>query len=272
MIDNVLERTYKLVLFHYTYSTGIWPRFSLARFPGWMDFCGWTTAMYYSNSVEAYLKTISNTPLFAGLRPEETAALVSDLRGEVLSFQAGEIVTSAGSQIKDSAHIRLLLNGQLQLVHYDFYGNLSVIKHVLPGDITGQISAFCGLKQHEYTLIARDPCEVLQLFLPENSGKGIQNWPQLEWNLLGILSKNEHQLMKRIDIISKRTVREKILTYLLLEQEQHQSNSFDVSLNRQEMADYLCIDRTTLSSTLAVLQREGIIEVKRCHFRILKSP
>lgn len=228
--------------------------------------------MYHSSSVEEYLEEISNTPLFSGFQPEETAALVYDLQGEIIVFQAGEIITAAGSQVRDLMKIKLLLHGQLQLVHYDFYGNQSVIEYIMPGNITGQISAFGDLEQHEYTLIARDNCEILQLYLPKNKDAGVNNWLRLEWNLLGILSKHEHQLMNRIDIISKRTVREKILTYLLFEQKLHQSNSFDIPLNRQEMADYLCIDRTTLSSTLSVLQKEGILEVGRRRFRILKSP
>jgi CRP-like cAMP-binding protein len=226
--------------------------------------------MYYSHSVEAYLKTISKTPLFAGVRSEEAASLVSDLRGGILTVQAGEIVIAAGAQIQGPVHIKLLLTGFLQLVRYDLDGNQSVIKCVLPGDIIGQTTAFCDLRQHEYTLIARENCEILQFSLPKNGGNGVKNWSQLSWNLLGMLSKYEQQQMERNDILSKRTVREKVLAYLLLEQKRHQSDCFEIPLTRQELADYLCVDRTTLSSVISALQKEGVIQTMRKRFRMLK--
>ena len=86
-------------------------------------------------------------------------------------------------------------------------------------------------------------------------------------NLLGIISNKNESLIRKVDITSHRSVRGKILLYLAYESRE-KGKSFNIPLNRQELADYICVDRTTLSSTLSTLQKEGLIKTEKAHFEL----
>ena len=90
---------------------------------------------------------------------------------------------------------------------------------------------------------------------------------EFEKNLLGIMANRNERLIQKVDITSHRSVRGKILLYLAYES-RSKGKSFRIPLNRQELADYICVDRTTLSSTLSALQKEGLLKTEKEHFEL----
>ena len=85
-----------------------------------------------------------------------------------------------------------------------------------------------------------------------------------------IAAKNQ-LLNQKIEIISKRTTREKLMTYLMIQAKQHGGNSFTISYDRQELADFLEVDRSGLSAEISKLKKENVIECKRNSFRLLEK-
>ena len=88
-------------------------------------------------------------------------------------------------------------------------------------------------------------------------------------NLFQILSKENIELIQKIENVSQKTIRDKLLTYLSNEAQKRHSNSFDIHFNRQDLADYLNVDRSAMSFELSKLQKEGLIEYNKNHFELL---
>ena len=211
------------------------------------------------------------TQLFSGFSPAEAAELTDALGGAALSFAAGSVIAAAGQSASRPAPFLLLLSGQAQYVRYGLHGERCMIDYALPGSVLGIPQALGGEESYHNSMIAGTDCFVLRLTPPAQGADASRLWPRMEQNLLRMEIDKGVRLMRKIDILSGRTVREKILIYLNYESERCGSREFDIPLNRQALADYIYVDRTTLSSELGNMQRDGIIQVRRNHFVLLEK-
>lgn len=89
-------------------------------------------------------------------------------------------------------------------------------------------------------------------------------------NLLSLIAKKSMYLNQRMELLSQRTTRDKIMLYLRMEGKYAENASFTIGLNRNELADYLCVDRSALSRELSKLQKEGELEFCKNQFRLMK--
>ena len=222
---------------------------------------------------EPHLDSLSTQPLFHGFTKELLQELLQNLHGKIVLFQPEEPINLATESARNPSCLGLLLTGRAFHTKHDLCGNRSIIDYVLPGHLMGCVHVFGGIEHHGTTLIAEQPCTFLYLVVPDDGFKScvsMRGWPQLTWNIIGILSKRNLRLYRKVDILSKQTLREKILAYLSYEHDVHQSNSFTIPFNRQELSDYLYVDRTSLSTELGKLRREGMIDFWHSDF-CLKS-
>ena len=88
-------------------------------------------------------------------------------------------------------------------------------------------------------------------------------------NLMHDLAQKALMFHRKIDVISRRTTREKLLSYLNYEARRQGSGSFDIPFDRQGLADYLEVDRSGLSLEISKLRKEGILESRKNHFTLL---
>ncbi|MBR5381276.1 MAG: Crp/Fnr family transcriptional regulator [Oscillospiraceae bacterium] len=212
---------------------------------------------------EEYLMLALKTPLFRGMEEEDAAALIGEMSGEVVSCAAGQTVTAEGEERR----LMLLLSGMLLLLRYGEHGTRYILDYVLPGGIAGDaVGGKTALTGVQFT--AGKPSRLLSLCLTE--GEESKAYRQFEKNLLSAAREESVRLARKADIAARRTVRDKILTYLHYESARCGRRVFDIPLNRQELADYICVDRTTLSSMLNQLQREGVLLTDRNHFELLE--
>lgn len=100
-------------------------------------------------------------------------------------------------------------------------------------------------------------------------GKGCEFHNKLVGNLLQVVAEKNMILNQKIEIISKRTTREKLMTFLLSEAKKKNAGEFEIPYNRQELADYLGVDRSALSAEIARMRRDGLIESEKSRFRLL---
>ena len=90
-------------------------------------------------------------------------------------------------------------------------------------------------------------------------------------SLMTLIAGENLKKLNKIEILSRKGTRERILTYLSLQSSFHQSRSFEIPLNRQEMADYLCLNRSKLSYELSQMQKDGLIRYKKNHFEVINA-
>jgi CRP-like cAMP-binding protein len=170
-------------------------------------------------------------------------------------------------------YIGVVLSGSVEVSEMDYYGNRSILAVSQPGDAFGEAFACAGVPSLPVTVTAREACDVMLLDSEHilhtcEHNCGFHN--RLIYNLMRDLAEKTVLFHERIEITSKRTTRDKLLAYLLAASRRAGSASFTIPFDRQQLADYLEVDRSGLSAEISKLRREGILESKKSYFRLLK--
>ena len=195
--------------------------------------------------------------------------MLSCLGARVARFDKKYTIFAEGSPSK---YIGIVLSGTAQEIQIDYYGNRSILSVVRPGEVFAEAFACAEIDALPVTVIADEPCEVMLidcshvLHTCENNCGFHQ---QLIYNLMKDLARKTIMFHERIEITSKRTTRDKLMSYLALEAKKAGSDSFGIPFNRQELADFIEVDRSGLSTEIGKLVREGVIRNKKNHFEIL---
>ena len=210
--------------------------------------------------------------LFFDIPEEEILTILSELQARQVTYKNGDIIFPVGSEANG---VGLVLSGEVLFTHTDIHGHHTIFERIEPGEIFEEAHAFAQEKILIVDMVAKKTTQVLffnidqLLYLSQNSTN--QSYKQLIYNLLKLLSIKVLDLKKKIKYTSPKSIRDRCLTYLYDQAKYHNSVSFDIPFNRQEMADYLNVDRSSLSAELIKLQQEGILSYEKNHFTLLVS-
>lgn len=210
--------------------------------------------------------------LFFDIPEEEIFTILSELQARQVTYKNGDIIFPVGSEANG---VGLVLSGEVLFTHTDIHGHHTIFERIEPGEIFEEAHAFAQEKILIVDMVAKKTTQVLffnidqLLYLSQNSTN--QSYRQLIYNLLKLLSIKVLDLKKKIKYTSPKSIRDRCLTYLYDQAKYHDSVSFDIPFNRQEMADYLNVDRSSLSAELIKLQQEGILSYEKNHFTLLVS-
>ncbi|HOO28608.1 MAG TPA: Crp/Fnr family transcriptional regulator, partial [Lachnospiraceae bacterium] len=201
-----------------------------------------------------YLHILKTAELFQGIEETELLLLLSCLSARVLFYEKGQTVFLAGERI---TQFGLVLSGQVQIVQDDYYGNRSILGKMETGDLFGESFVYANIKVLPFSVITAAESEILfidgyRLAAPCARACGFHS--MLIRNMLHIVSMKNVMLTQKIEFISKRTTREKLLAYLSAEAKKAGSGSFFIPFNRQELADYLSVERSAMSAELSKLR------------------
>lgn len=217
-----------------------------------------------------FFNILKKCPLFNNIEDENLSAILGCLGAKKAFYRKSETVFTEGDPAK---YIGVVLSGRVQIERVDYYGNRSILGNVEPGQLFAEAFA-CGKTEIlPVSVVASDDAEVLLLDcnrVIHSCSNGCEFHSRLILNLLKIVANKNIHLTQKAEIISKRTTREKLLAYLMLLAKETGSNSFTVPFNRQELADYLEVDRSGLSSEIGKLIKEGKLECCRSKFRLLR--
>lgn len=216
-----------------------------------------------------FMHIIEVCPLFQNIKEDELSAILGCLGARQLSFGKGQAIFTEGDPAKQ---IGIVLSGIVQVSRDDYYGNRSLMGRLEPGDLFGESFAFAGVDTLPVNVMAATPCDILlidssRIISPCSNACSFHTI--LIFNLLQIMARKNLGFHQKIEITSKRTTREKLMTYLLEQAKIHQSNSFEIPFDRQTLADYLEVDRSGLSAEISKLRKERILECHRCKFTLL---
>lgn len=215
-------------------------------------------------------KVLSLSPLFEGILEKDVLPLLSCLTFKEREYSPGETILAEGDRV-DS--VGLIISGRAHISMNDFWGNRSIVADSSPGDIFGEVYALSGgTSLSGVEVVAYQPSEILFLNFKRmitvcSSACDYHN--RLISNLLKIIGEKNLMITEKMRCLTKRSTREKLLSYFSLESKKQGNNQITIPFNRQELADYLSIDRSAMSSELSRMQDEGIIEYKKNSF-ILK--
>lgn len=214
-------------------------------------------------------KILEQVSLFNGINSAELSNILECLNGNVRQYPKNQSIIRAGEEITS---LGIILTGSVQVVREDVMGNRMIVAGLEEGEIFGETFVCAGLKESPVSVFAMEACRILWISVKKivsTCATACSFHSRLITNLLELLARKNLYLNSKMELLSKRSMRDKIMSFLALQMEQHKNSSFEISLNRNELADYLCIDRSAMSRELSKLRDEGIIEYRKNCFTIL---
>ncbi len=210
-----------------------------------------------------------NSPLFAGIRTEERKAMLGCIGYHMGTFKKGDIVAFEAENIK---HIGIVLSGAVDMVKEDLWGNKTMLVRMRKDELFGETFA-CGEDNLSVvTFLVSEDAQIL--FMPfdrvmHSCTMACRFHHQLIENMVHIIAGKNRDLMRKVEVVSKRTIREKLLSYLSIQAQTQASRYIQIPLGRVELAEYLCVDRSALTRELVKMKEEGLIDYDRNCFRLL---
>lgn len=213
------------------------------------------------------MKNIAS-PLFRGLTPTEWDALAQTGQLRTKTFSRHEIIFHAGSRIHE---VGVVLRGSVHIENLDPWGTKTILSSVPAGQVFAETYAFCGDAMLVDAVAAED-CEVLFVNAAAFSGGSSAGQDKLLHNLLAVSMRKNLSLSQRIFCTTPKTVRGRLLTYFSAQTAACGRLEFDIPFNRQQLADYLNLDRSALSKELCRMRDEGLLQFEKNHFILNQLP
>lgn len=216
-----------------------------------------------------YFNTIKKCPLFADIEENDLQALLSCLNAKVKKVKKNEIILDSGDKAE---FVGIVLSGSVHIVQEDYWGNRSILSVITTGGLFAE--AFSCTKEQKLlvSVISHKDNDILLLDCKKIITTCSSNCvfhAQLIKNLLKVLADKNIMLTRKIEHITKKSTKQKVLSYLSECALKNNENIFEIPFNRQELADYLSVERSALSNTLCKMRDEGIIEFNKNNFRLL---
>ncbi len=231
--------------------------------------------MLFLQRMEEKLKEIlgilKNSPLFIGIEEENIEFLLQCLLATEKSYKKNQSIFMAGEKANTMG---IVLTGKVHVVQEDFWGNRNILANIGEGELFGETFSCSQVKKIPVSVIAIENSKVLLV----DYLKVITTCPtscvfhtRLIQNMVEILAQKNVLLTRKMEILTKGTTREKLLAYLSLEAQKKGRGDFLIPFNRQELADYLSVDRSALSKELSKMQGEGILHYKKNFFELMEE-
>lgn len=216
--------------------------------------------------MKKYLFVLKGCPFFSGMTEPEILSILHCVEASVLKIQRGEYIFRVG---ESTQVMGLVLTGSVLIVQEDLWGHRNIMAKIATGDFFGEPYAATPGSVLNISVVADEDTEILML----NISKLLSICPsacthhtRLIRNLVSVLADKVLMFNEKITHISKRSTREKLLSYLSSESIRQGKLSFDIPYDRQQLADYLCVERAAMSVELGKLKKDGILDTERNHF------
>ena len=218
--------------------------------------------------MEKYFDLLLANPLFADISRESLESLLTCLNARIETYPKGEPVFLEGDR---AGTIGFVLEGGVQLVRDDFYGNRFLMMFVQAGELFGEVFACANVDAMPYSGYAAQESKVMWLACRKmltvcKNACGFHN--TLVQNLLQVMAQKNLLLNRKILFMSEKTTREKLMAYLMDQAKQKGSAEFSIPLDRQALADFLGVERSAMSAELSKLRTAGVLDTKGSWFRL----
>ncbi len=209
------------------------------------------------------------SPLFADILPEDLTAMLGCIGYRIGIFKKGEIIVFEEENIK---HIGIILSGTVDMIKEDLWGNKTMLVRMRKNELFGETFACGDDNLSVVTFTVSQDAKIL--FIPfhrvmHSCTMACAFHHKLIENMVRIIANKNRDLMRKVEVISKRTLREKILSYLSMQAQAQGTRYFELPLGRVELAEYLCADRSALTRELVKMKEDALIDYNKNYFRIL---
>lgn len=219
--------------------------------------------------MKRYIPILKNTQLFSGASDEDIEAMLGCLQARLCTYKKGEYVLREGERIE---RLMMLVKGELHIQRDDYWGNRSIVSMVGVGEMFGEAYAAPESGPLLNDVLAVEDSAVIFLDIGKLltvCPNGCKFHAMAVKNLFFAISEKNRKLVRKLGYMSRRTTREKLIAYLSEEAKRQNSGAFSIPFNRQQLADFLSVDRSAMSNELCRLRDEGLIEFEKNRFRLL---
>lgn len=219
--------------------------------------------------MKQYIPVLQKTQLFSGIGEEETEAMLGCLQARLRKYKKGEFVLRQGERLDK---IMVLAEGKLHIQRDDHWGNRSILNMISPSEMFGE--AFAApesgsllndvLAVEDSVVILFDVNRIITV-----CPSACRYHSKVVQNLFFAISEKNRKLVQKLGYMSERTTRGKLIAYLSDEAKRHNSSVFSIPFNRQQLADYLSVDRSAMSGELCRMRDEGLLRFEKNRFVLL---
>ena len=215
-----------------------------------------------------YIYILKKSKLFDNVSEDEISAMLSCLEAKALNYKKGEYVLRQGEYLNA---VTVLVKGKLLIQKDDYWGNRSILGNIECGEMFGEAYAAPGSGPLLNDVAAVEDSTVIffdvkKLFSACSSACRFH--ALVVQNLFFAISEKNRKLVQKLGHMSKRTTREKLISYLSEEAKKNNSSNFEIPFNRQQLADFLSVDRSAMSNELCKMRDDGMIEFKKNKFKL----
>lgn len=219
--------------------------------------------------MKKYIPVLKRTKLFSGVGEEDIASLLSCLGARKKTYQKGEYILREGEHISD---IFILVEGKIHIQKDDYWGNRSILSVISVGEMFGEAYSApeSGALLNDVVAVEDSTMiffDVKRILTTCSSACRFHN--MIVQNMFFAISDKNRKLVQKLGHMSGRTTRTKLISYLSEEAKRQGSSAFTVPFNRQQLADYLCVDRSAMSNELCKMRDEGMIKFEKSRFELL---
>ncbi len=218
-----------------------------------------------------YFEMLTDCQLFSGISPAEIERALSCLGASVRQYAKDAAILKEGDPAE---YIGIVLSGSVRIMRTDIFGNRSILAKAGPMDVFGEALACADTAVMPVDVVAAEETSAVLISaarIAKTCANACVFHSRMIVNLLHIVASKNIMMNRKLEVTSKRSTRDKLLTYLMIQAKMAGGDTFTIPFDRQELADYLEVDRSGLSAEISRLRREGIIENYRSDFTILKG-
>ncbi|MGN0423342.1 MAG: Crp/Fnr family transcriptional regulator [Lachnospiraceae bacterium] len=208
--------------------------------------------------------------LFCEMNQEKVKNILSRLNGKTKNYQKNEIVVEEKNRVDE---VGILLSGEICKVQYYSDGTEQMVQKLKKSYMVGLEIAVSLKKTSPYTMYASLPSTVYWFPVRYIEEPGMLEEADrifLYQRIVYFLANEDIRKYRKIEILSSKSVREKIEKYLKIQKIRYKSNEFDIDFNREQLANYLGLNRSVLSHELKKMEKEGLLIVRKNHFILLQ--
>lgn len=219
--------------------------------------------------MKKYFGILRKCSLFNNIEDENLISMLGCLGATVKAYGKKEIIIEEG---ENARYIGIVLSGSAQIVKIDYFGNRSIVSNLEPSEMFAESFACAEVEAIPINVIANEQSEIMLIdcnLVMHPCSNGCIFHQQIIFNLMKIMAIKNIMFHQKIEITSERTTREKLMAYLMLQAKKWKSNSFQIPFDRQELADYLQVERSGLSAEISKMRKEGIIKSNKKYFELL---
>lgn len=216
------------------------------------------------------LSVLKRSKLFSGIEEEEIKVMLPCLSAERKKYKKGEYILRSGEFV---GLVGLVISGSVDVMKEDYWGNRNIVAAILPGQTFAESYACAGNIPLGVSAQAAQNSDILMMNIRKlltTCSSSCSFHSRLIRNLVSLLASKNLMMNEKLTYLTQRSTREKLLSYLSAESMRQHNSSFSIPFNRQQLADYLSVDRSAMSNELSKMQKAGILQFNKNHFLLLQ--